>query len=72
MSVETSPRPSTEALSAAAISVREYTELTELADDPDAPPANHARLYLVDDGEGNTRLAARFATGTVWIATDPA
>lgn len=33
--------------------------------DPTAPAANRARLYIKDNGSGNTQLAVRFATGDV-------
>lgn len=45
-----------------------FTEITE----PDAPAANGARLYVVDNGAGKTSLRVRFASGaTQTIATEP-
>ena len=39
---------------------------------PSAPKADHARLYVRDDGTGNLQLVVRFATGPVQvIATEP-
>lgn len=40
--------------------------------DPNAPPADQARLYVRDNGAGKTQLCVRFATGAVQvISTEP-
>jgi hypothetical protein len=44
-----------------------YVELGEVAPDPDAPPADRARLYLRDNGAGKTELVVKFATGAVQV-----
>lgn len=43
-----------------------YVELDEVTD-PAAPSANKARLYVKDDGTGDTQLAVRFASGSPLI-----
>jgi len=40
-----------------------FAEISEIST-PTAPSANKARVYLDDDGSGNTRLMAMFATGS--------
>jgi len=48
-----------------------YIQFSENGD-PAAPAANRGRLFVRDDGAGNTELAVRFATGaTQVIATQP-
>lgn len=48
----------------------EFSE--EQSQDPDAPVANAARLFIKDSGAGKTQLAVRFNTGaTQVIATEP-
>jgi hypothetical protein len=48
-----------------------YIELTEQSDAA-APEANHARLYVKDNGAGKTLLVVRFPSGAVQtIATEP-
>lgn len=48
-----------------------YIESSEIAD-PNAPPANRARIYVRDNGAGKTQLVVRFPTGAVQvIATEP-
>ena len=45
-----------------------FTEITA----PDAPAANGARLYVVDNGAGKSLLVVRFGSGSAQtIATEP-
>lgn len=47
-----------------------YQEMTEQAADPAAPGANRGRLYLRDDGEGNTQICVRFNTGDIVVLAE--
>lgn len=48
-----------------------YAEMVEVAT-PSAPDANHARLFIRDNGSGKTQLCVRFHTGSVRVlATQP-
>jgi hypothetical protein len=48
-----------------------YREFREVVV-PSAPPSDHARMFVVDNGSGKTSLRVRFATGAVQtIATEP-
>jgi hypothetical protein len=50
---------------------RKYHELVEMST-PSAPPSNHARLFIRDNGNGKTQLCVRFHTGAVKVlATQP-
>ena len=50
---------------------KNYHELVEIGT-PSAPGANHARLFIRDNGSGKTQLCVRFATGAVKVlATQP-
>ena len=48
----------------------QFIELQELSTDVDAPGANRVRIYAVDNGSAKTRLAARFANGTVELGVE--
>lgn len=49
-----------------------YVDYTEQSSDPTAPAADHARVFVKDNGAGKTQLAVRFATGAVQVvATQP-
>jgi hypothetical protein len=43
-----------------------YHELAEITT-PSAPPSNHARLFVRDNGSGKTQLCVRFHTGAVKV-----
>ena len=43
-----------------------YQELVEIGT-PSAPPRNHARLFIRDNGNGKTQLCVRFHTGAVRV-----
>ena len=43
-----------------------YHELVEIST-PAAPPSNHARLFVRDNGSGKTQLCVRFPTGAVKV-----
>jgi hypothetical protein len=43
-----------------------YHELAEIST-PAAPPSNHARLFVRDNGSGKTQLCVRFPTGAVKV-----
>jgi hypothetical protein len=43
-----------------------YHELVEIGT-PAAPPSNHARLFVRDNGSGKTQLCVRFPTGAVKV-----
>jgi hypothetical protein len=43
-----------------------YHELVEIST-PSAPPSNHARVFVRDNGSGKTQLCVRFHTGAVKV-----
>jgi hypothetical protein len=43
-----------------------FYELVEIST-PATPTANHARLFIKDNGLGKTQLCVRFANGTVKV-----
>jgi hypothetical protein len=43
-----------------------YQEFVEIAT-PGAPPTNHGRLFLRDNGSGHTQLCVKFHNGTVRV-----
>ena len=47
-----------------------FQEMTEQAADPSAPGFNRGRLYLRDDGAGNTQLCIRFNTGDIIVLSE--
>ena len=48
-----------------------FIEFAEIGN-PAAPAANHARLFVRDDGSGKTQVCVRFPTGAVQVlATEP-
>lgn len=53
------------------ISVSGFCQFAEMAS-PSVPPADHARLFLRDNGSGKSQLCVQFGTGDVQvIATQP-
>jgi hypothetical protein len=46
--------------------VNGYSELVEIGT-PSAPPANHARLFVRDNGSGKTQLCVRFPSGAAKV-----
>ena len=43
-----------------------YLELREIPN-PSAPPVNHAKLFLRDNGSGRAQLCVRFHSGAVKV-----
>lgn len=49
-----------------------FMQMIEQSVGPGAPPANSARVYLLDNGAGKTQLLVQFATGAaIVLATQP-
>ena len=44
-----------------------YLQVREQSPEPTAPAANHARLFLKDNGAGKTQFCIRYATGATRV-----